>query len=123
MKNYKLFIMLSLLLMTATFAKAQTTGESFYLGKWDILIKGTPNGDATVPMRFEMKEGKFKGYFVDIESKQEKELASATVDKDQIVVEFNISGYDVNIALTKKDEDNANGKLMDMFEVEAKRIK
>jgi hypothetical protein len=36
---------------------------------------------------------------------------------------FTISGYDIVLLITKKDEDHATGKLMDMFEVEATRVK
>lgn len=96
---------------------------NYFEGKWAVLIKGTPDGDATVPMRFETKDGVTKGYFVDKDATTETLMTSAEVKGDEINLAFTIAGYDVTLAILKKDDDNATGKLMDMFDVEAKRVK
>jgi hypothetical protein len=107
-------------LATAGFSQTST---NFFEGKWSVLIKATPEGDATVPMRFETKDGKMKGYFVGRGEQTETEMTSAEAKGDELNMAFTISGYDVTLLLTKKDDDHANGKLMDMFEVEATRVK
>ena len=96
---------------------------NYFEGKWTVLIKGTPNGDASVPMRFETKEGKTLGYFVDPDTTKETPMTSADIKGDEIVAAFTIAGYDVSMLITKKDDDHASGKLMDMFDVEATRVK
>lgn len=99
------------------------TAPNYFDGKWSVLIKATPNGDATVPMRFETKDGKTKGYFIPQDAKEETEMVSVNVKGEELTSAFNISGYDVTLVITKKDIDHANGKLMDMFDVEATKVK
>lgn len=96
---------------------------NYFEGKWEVLIKGTPDGDAKVPMRFETKDGVTKGYFVDKDATVESLMTSAEVKGDEIYLAFTIAGYDVNLTLVKKDDENSSGKLMDMFDVEAKKVK
>jgi hypothetical protein len=96
---------------------------TFFEGKWSVLIKGTPNGDNAMPMRFETKDGKTMGYFTDPETLKETLMTSADIKGDELAVAFTISSYDVTMVITKKDDDHANGKLMDMFDVEATRLK
>jgi len=38
-------------------------------------------------------------------------------------VYFNAQGYDVNLVMTKKDEDHITGNLIGMFEAEGERLK
>ena len=99
------------------------TSSNFFEGKWTVVIKGTPEGDATMPMRFETKEGKLKGYFTAKGEQNETEMTSAEAKGDELSLAFTISGYDVNLVITKKDDDHGIGKLMDMFDVEATRVK
>jgi cytochrome c len=97
--------------------------ETYFLGKWNATAKGTPNGDVTIPVRFESKEGKLKGSYVDPESKEEKPMTGVEVDGAALKMSFSVMGYDITITLTKKDDDNAAGTLMDMFDVVAVRVK
>ena len=96
---------------------------NYFEGKWTVVVKDTPNGDASIPMRFEFKDGKVKGFFMAQDAKEETEMSSVEISGDQLTAGFNISNYDVTIAITKKDDDHANGKLMDMFEVFGTRVK
>ena len=124
MKNYKSIFSLMFLLFAAFFANAQTAATpNYFEGKWTVVVKDTPNGDASIPMRFEFKDGKVKGFFIAQDAKEETEMSSVEISGDQLTAAFNISNYDVTIAITKKDDDHANGKLMDMFDVFGKRVK
>ncbi|MES2795410.1 MAG: hypothetical protein V4683_05555 [Bacteroidota bacterium] len=117
-------ILITLFFGIALSSFSQTAAApNYFEGKWTVIIKGTPNGDAVVPMKFETKEGKTMGYFTDPESKAETPMSSATIVGDEITVAFTISSYDVTMVITKKDDDHAAGKLMDMFDVEATRLK
>lgn len=113
-----------MLLVTMSFAFALSSpNEKYFEGKWSVLIKGTPNGDATIPMRFETVDGKTTGYFTEEGAVEEKKMSSATIKDDVINTSFNISGYDVTLSLKKVDADNAKGDLMGMFDAEGKRVK
>lgn len=119
----KVSLILFVLLCGITFNGFSQTTPGYFEGKWSVLIKETPNGDATVPMRFETKDGKVKGYFIGPDAKDETEMASVEISGDQLTAAFNIASYDVTLVITKKDDDKAAGKLMDMFEVQATRVK
>ena len=118
-----LFNLLVVSLLSLTALQAQTADDSYFLGKWEVLVKETPNGNVTLPARFERKDGKLLGYFTDLESKQEKKMDTVFMGGGRINFAFNTAGYDLTGHLTKKDDDNATGSLMDMFSMEAKRIK
>jgi hypothetical protein len=50
-------------------------------------------------------------------------MASVKLDGENLVFEFSIAGYDVSVTLTKKDDNVATGRLMNMFDVIATRKK
>ena len=112
-----------MLLASLSFASQPPVDAKYFEGKWAVLVKETPQGDATIPMRFETKDGATKGYFMEDASGTEKPMSSVTIKDDTLTAYFNISGYDVYISLKKVDEQNASGSLMDMFTAEAKRMK
>lgn len=120
-------LLLSALLLCAfaalSFASKPTLDEKYFEGKWAVLVKDTPQGDATIPMRFETKDGATKGYFMEDASGTEKVMSSVSINGDVLTAYFNITGYDVYISLRKVDDDNASGSLMDMFTAQAKRMK
>ena len=104
-------------------AQTSSTPESFLTGKWSVFVKGTPQGDVTMPVRFEVKEGKLKGYFTDLESKTEKPMDTAFYENEKYIMGFVIMGYDLKFVMAKKTDDSMTGSLMDMFDVEATRVK
>ena len=57
-------------------AQTSSTPESFLTGKWSVFVKGTPQGDVTLPVRFEIKEGKLKGYSIEAMFSGFEQLAS-----------------------------------------------
>ncbi len=119
----KLFLASLMLLCVASLAIAANNSPEYFEGKWSVLVKGTPQGDATIPMRFETKEGATKGYFMADESGQEFEMSSVSIIDGVLSAAFNIQGYDVDINMSEVDGDNAAGSLMGMFELSASRVK
>lgn len=119
----KLFLASLMLLCVASLAFAASNSPEYFEGKWSVLVKGTPQGDATIPMRFETKEGTTKGYFMADESGQEYEMSSVSIIDGVLTAGFNIQGYDVDINMSEVDGDNAAGSLMGMFELSATRVK
>lgn len=122
MKNFKSVFVFILLFAVANIAKAQTA-PGYYEGKWNILIKETPQGDVTLPVRFEIVDGKLKGFITNPEDQKEVEMASAEANGDDLVCAFSVAGYDLTMNMKKESDDVAKGKLMDMFEATATRVK
>lgn len=118
-----LLITLFALVASAGLMSFKALTPEYFEGKWAVTVKDTPQGTATIPMRFETKDGVTKGYFVEDASGVEKEMSSVTISNDVLTANFNITGYDVYMSIKKVDEDNASGSLMDMFTTEATRVK
>lgn len=110
-------------LLTLIGSSFLTPNESYFDGKWEVLVKDTPQGDAVIPMRFETVEDKTIGYFLEDASGTEIKMSSVSVTEETLTAAFTISGYDVTLDLKKVDEDFSSGSLMGMFTAEAKRVK
>lgn len=119
----KLLLASLMLFCVASLVLAATNSPEYFEGKWSVLIKGTPQGDATIPMRFETKDGATKGYFIADESGQENEMSSVSIIDGILTAAFNIQGYDVDINMSEVDAENAAGSLMGMFDLSATRVK
>jgi len=100
-----------------------TSSPEYFEGKWAVTVYDTPEGTATIPMRFETVDGKTMGYFVEDVSGTEKEMSSVNITDGVLTAYFNITGYDVYLSLKKVDNESASGSLMDMFVTEAKNVK
>ena len=121
MKSIYAFLFIAFTALAVNGLHAQGVSEAYFIGKWNVTVKGTPNGDVTLPARFEKNGVALKGFYTDPESKEEKAMDTAYMDSDKLTFGFNISGYDVTVTLAKKDDNTATGSLMGMFDVEAVR--
>ncbi len=101
---------------------AEDTGFDYFKGKWDVLIKGTPNGDVNMVIVFDKIDDKVAGSIQDYEGNDVLEVTSARIEPEWASVNFFAEGYDLTITLRKKDKDNVTGDMMYMFDVEGKRI-
>lgn len=117
------FALLLTLFGTSMSSPEVVARATYFDGKWEVLIKETPQGDAVIPMRFETADGKTTGYFKEAGAETESKMSSVAVTGDVLNAAFNISGYDVTLDLKKVDEDFSTGSLMGMFTAEAKRVK
>lgn len=124
MHNLKSFFALVVFMLIAGFAQAQTDSvPAYFQGKWNVLVKDTPNGDVTMPLRFEHKEGKLSGFFTNLESGEEQKMTSVEIRGEELVAAYSMAGYDLSLVLKKQDSDHANGKLMDMLDAVGTRVK
>jgi hypothetical protein len=99
--------------------------SDFFAGKWTISILGTPQGDKKLMATLTRKDGKLSGDLIDPEDAEKKTIPISNVQEEanKITISFSASGYDLNLPLEKVDGDNLKGKLMDMFESTAVRVK
>jgi hypothetical protein len=121
-KTNLIFACLMAFLLIAAKAEAQT--NSYFIGKWDVLVKGLPQGDAHLIFNIADSAGHPKGVLVDTTTAH-KDIPMTNIEQapDKITLYFSTQGYDVNLVLTKKDDDHATGSLMGMFDAVADRVK
>jgi len=124
MKKASLFLAGSFLLLLSTNVHAQSkTGADYFKGKWNVLIKGTPNGDAKMISVLENKNDSIVGVVQDTTGAEISKISNAELNDTSVTVYFNAQGYDVNVVMNKKDDDHVRGSLMGMFDADGERIK
>lgn len=112
------------LILTSYTAKAQSTSSAdYFAGKWNVVIKGTPQGDAKLVFSFEKDGASLKGVILDSTGKEQSKVDKIELAENGGLFYFSLMGYDLNMELKKKDDDKATGSMMGMFEVEADRVK
>jgi hypothetical protein len=117
------FSLLTLLCIVTT-SNAQTTPATFYVGKWDVLAKGLPQGDTHLYFTITQTDGKLGGLLRDSTNHVDIPLEKAEVDDKGILnIGFSAQGYDVTAWLEKKDEDNIAGSMMGSFSLTGVRMK
>ncbi|SFC88417.1 hypothetical protein [Spirosoma endophyticum] len=127
MKKVSLFLFIFLLGICARgFSQTATPPTDFFAGKWEIIIKGTPDGDAKMTTELVRKDGKLTG-----ELKDPTGTRPATpitkIEEDagkKLTIHFNTEqAGEIDLALEKVDDDNLKGMLMSMLESTAVRVK
>ena len=121
----KVSTLLFLFLLSAfvsTFAQT-TPPADYFAGKWEILITGTPNGDAKMVANLVRKDGKLTGQLTNAADGEKIALTDVREDGGNLGLAFTAQGHDVTLDLTKVDDDNLKGSLLNMFDAKAKRIK
>lgn len=114
-----LFLML---LSKGTFAQSKP-GVAYFSGKWNVLIKGTPNGDARMIFDLQTRNDSLTGVVRDSTGKEFSKISSVELTDTSATVHFTAQDYEVYLVMNKKDNDNITGNMMGMFDAEGKRIK
>ena len=111
-----------LLLSLYTNAQSQN-GHDYFIGKWNVLIIGTPNGDAKMIVSLEKKDTTVVGVVLDTTNTEISKISKIEMKDSVVTVYFNAQGYDVYLMLERKDDDHTAGRLLDMFDAKGERIK
>ena len=123
MKKKILFLSVAFMIILSLGATAQPkTGGDYFAGKWDVLVKGTPNGDAQMIFILEKKDATMTGVVQDTTGAEISKISSADLKENSLTVYFNAQGYDVYLMIDKKDDTHVTGNLMGMFDAEGKRM-
>ncbi len=122
-KKMSMLIAFALMMLAPLSLYAQSEPADYFVGNWNVLIEGTPDGDTNMEVTILREEGKLVGSiagggeesmkFTKIEEKADKSITAYF---------SSASGYDVYLFLEKKDINSMEGSLMDMFDASAKRI-
>jgi hypothetical protein len=127
MKKVNVFLTGVFFILISFGTNAQTqpsvTGETFFIGKWYILAKGTPQGDTKMVLTVEKKDGKLTGNLNDTTSTDGlREFTSITIKETTLSAVFSAQGMDIPLDITKKDEKSITGNIMGMFDIEGSRV-
>jgi len=124
MKKFSSIYVALFLLLLSIGANAQSKpGADYFKGKWSVLLKGTPNGDSKMIFVLENRNDSIAGVVQDTTGVEIAKVTSADLKDSEVTLYFTTQGYDLNLLLTKKDEDHATGSLMGMFVAEGERVK
>lgn len=124
MKKINLFIAGAFFFFLSLGAKAQSkTGAEYFSGKWSVLVKGTPNGDAKMTVSLDKKDSSMTGVILDSTGTEMAKISKVELTEKEATVYFTTQGYDVYLTMTKKDDDHITGSMMGMFDAEGDRIK
>lgn len=95
----------------------------FFADKWNMTVFGTPNGDINMLASLERKEGKLAGTITAGQESGGNALSISNIEEKEnaLTLFFNAEGFDVEITVEKKDENNLAGSMMGMFDVKAVR--
>jgi hypothetical protein len=129
------FIIIAMLFFALSNSNAQTSSTQtvaapqivtdFFEGNWELNLIGVPEGDAKLLMNLTRKDGKLTGELADLQSKEAVNITLSNVEEtaERLTIYFSARGYDLSVYLDKVDNDNLSGRLVEMFDAKAKRIK
>ena len=104
-------------------APATQSFADFFVGKWNTVLLGTPQGDAKMLLELVRKDGQLKGTILpEMENAEPVTLDKVEEKPESVTIYFKMMNYDLNVELKKEDELNLAGKLMGMFDMKAERI-
>ena len=113
-----------LFLFLSLHAPAQSkTGIAYFSGKWSVVIKGTPDGDAKMIFMLENKNDSLAGIVEDSTGTEISKISKVELTDSSATVYFTAQGYDVNVLMNRKDDDHVAGSLMGMFDAVGERMK
>jgi len=124
MKKFStIFATVFFLVLSFSINAQSKAGADYFAGKWSVLLKGVPGGDAKMIFQLEKKNDSITGIVLDTAGVEIAKLTSVVLKDTEINMFFTTQGYDVNLLLTKKDDDHVTGSLMSMFDAEGERKK
>src|SRR5436189_6217994 len=105
MKKINSIVIGSLLLLLAVSTNAQSkTGADFFAGKWKVLVTGTPYGDLKRIYSLEKTDNTLTGIVQDSTGKEITKCSKVEVKDNEVTLDYQAMGNDVNITVIKKDD-------------------
>jgi len=98
----------------------ETSSQKYFEGSWDVLLKGTPQGDAKMIMEISNVDNQWAGKMIGGDG-DPTEIGRIEVKENSITVYWVSQGYDVFMTLEKTEGNKLEGTLMDMFDASAER--
>ncbi len=118
-----LVILLVAIFSTNTVANGeQIINEDYFADKWEVLLVGTPYGDVTLIFHLTREDDGLKGVITNDYDDTVTDIERISERDDSITFFWTADIHFVNLNLTKQDENNMTGSLMNMFDATAVRI-
>ena len=121
MKKIVFFFILCMLMAASTFTShAQEESKDYFDGKWLVKIQDLPVDIEEMTVDIARVDGKLKvnlsadGQQIEVQQVNEKETS--------ITFYFNGNGFDVDMTLVKKSQNEVTGDMLSQFDLTGKRI-
>ena len=121
MKKIVFFCMMCMLMAASTFTvHAQEESKDYFVGKWLVKIQDLPVDIEEMTVDIARVDGKLKvnlsadGQQIEVQQVNEKETS--------ITFYFNGNGFDVDMTLVKKSQNEMTGDMLSQFDLTGKRI-
>ena len=121
MKKIVFFCMLCMLMAASTFTShAQEESKDYFVGKWLMKIKDLPVDIEEMMVDVARVDGKLKvnlsadGQQIEVQQVNEKETS--------ITFYFNGNGFDVDMTLVKKSQNEVTGDMLSQFDLTGRRV-
>ncbi|MFT5884945.1 MAG: cytochrome c [Arcticibacterium sp.] len=104
-------------------ASDESSCADFFVGKWNTMFLGTPQGDVKLLLDMTRNDGDLVGTITPVMDDAE----TITLDKieetdNDVTIYFKMINFDLNVTLAKEGDDNLTGKLMNMIDVISERV-
>lgn len=122
-KFYSIIVFLFfIILFTGAMINAQSP-VNYFAGKWDVIVVGTPQGDARIILNFEEVDGKLAGKVIDpVTNTVVSPITNIEQKGNSVTFLFDAQGYSVSLQLNEKDKNSVTGNMMGMFDASGIRI-
>lgn len=110
------------LFIASCFAKAQSAGKDYFVGKWYVIAVGTPGGNSKMVVDLKRVNGKLEGEILR-DDKDPVEISKVEETPTSINVYFRHLFYKITLKLTKKDDAHTEGMLMSKYKSTGVRMK
>ena len=121
MKKIVFFCMMCMLMAANTFTShAQEESKDYFVGKWLVKIQDLPVDIEEMMVDVARVDGKLK---VNLSADgQQIEVQQVNEKKTSITFYFNGNGFDVDMTLVKKSQNEVTGDMLSQFDLTGKRI-
>ncbi len=116
-----LLIIAGIILFASQIGFAQENNSDFFIGKWNVTIIGTPNGDAKFVLKVDKAETGLTAFIIGENEKSQK-VDRVETKTNGLTVYWFAEGYDVYLTLTKKEDGKVDGDLMSMFTAKIEKV-
>lgn len=121
MKKMSKILLGMVLILTVYSVKAQVTEGDFFIGKWNVIVEGTPSGDSKMEVLVEEKDGEIV-CFMKNETGEFSQVDRLEITNEEFTAYWNTGGYNVYLFMEKTDDNEIEGTLMDMFDATGERV-
>lgn len=114
------FILVCMLSFLSVSIQAQDSRD-YFVGKWDVMVYGTPKGDQRMIIKLNRVNGKLSGAIIG-PTDDIKKFKKIEETANSVKVYFKHFLFTVDLLLEKKDSTNVTGKLYGKYKAIGKKM-